>query len=69
MSAECFNAKQTHVYTCTHTDGNVNERSVADKNGGLLIIKSYIKRVGLAINFHVNNSLTLGREKIRAANR
>ena len=44
----------THIHS--HSVANVNERwSVADKNGWLLIIKSYIKCIGLTIKFNVNN--------------
>lgn len=46
-----------HTYTLSayFWAADVNERSVADKNDWLLIIKSYIKCIGLVIKFNVNN--------------
>lgn len=55
FNAGTASTPHSHTYKHTRSRGNVNERSVVDKNGWLLIIKSYIKRIDFAIKFSLNN--------------
>lgn len=57
----------TNILTFSYTNSldEVNERSFADKNGWFLIIKSYIKRIGLAIMLKRVNNHFIGKKGLQ----